>query len=306
MKIFGCSVPYFITILMAALFGAIFFNFIGTSRPKEIEARNQFLLYEMAKMNENQRLKDLEQFELDTQQTLDSFEYQWANLQEGFVLPDDEAFIAKTKSQICTMTGLPPEWFNGKKVIDIGCGLGRYTYGLLLLGAEVTACDASSSALANVIELGKPFGSRLHVIQANILKDPLPIEEYDMAFSFGVVHHTGNTYYAINKVCQAAKKNGKVFLMVYGYPETLGDFRELNEYEALRNELRPLNFEEKVRLLRTKFPEEQVHGWFDAVSPRINDLLTYGELVEVLGSFGVTNVRRTVKNRNLHVVGDKL
>lgn len=273
---------------------------------KELEAKNQFLINELAKTNELLRQKALENEETDSQQTLASFEYQWKNLPTGIALPNDAAFMKQVKSQICSMTALPPEWFQGKKVIDVGCGIGRFSFGLLSLGAEVASCDASASGLQRTMELCKPYQKHLRTFQVNILKDTMPQPEYDLAFSFGVVHHTGNTYLAIKKVCSTAKVGGKIFLMVYGYPEKYEDFLETNSYEALRNELRPLSFEEKLAVLRSKFPEEQVHGWFDAVSPRINDLLKFGELVELLNSLGIENVKRTVKNRNLHIIGDKV
>lgn len=275
------------------------------SKTKEREAKTQFLINELAKTNEMMRQNALEAHEADSQQTLASFEYQWKNLPSGIALPTDPAFMQQVKTQICKMTGLPPEWFPGKKVIDVGCGIGRFTYGLLSLGAEVTSCDASTSALERTQKLCEPYKKHLRTFQTNLLKDKLPQGEFDLAFSFGVVHHTGNTYLAMKKVCSAAKAGGKVFLMVYGYPEKYEDFLETNSYEALRNELRHLNFDEKVSVLRSKFPEDQVHGWFDAVSPRINDLLKFGELVEVLNTMGVQNVKRTMDNRNWHVVGDK-
>lgn len=274
-------------------------------RAKEIAAQNQFIIYELARINEKLRQQELEAHETDVQQTLESFDYQWENLATGDFLPDDPKFMAQVKQSICTMTGLPPDWFQGKKVIDIGCGVGRYTYGLLALGAEVTACDASEAGVEATRALCREFGDRCQVFRANIVEEGLPVNQYDLAFCYGVVHHTGNTYLAIKKVCDAAKEEGRVFLMVYGYPEQHGDYAELNEYEALRQELRPLSFDAKIERLKEKFPKGAVHGWFDAVSPQINDLLRFGELVEILNRFGITGVQRTAKNRNLHVIGEK-
>jgi SAM-dependent methyltransferase len=278
---------------------------LHASRAKEIAAQNKFMIFELARVNEKLRQQDLEAHETDVQQTLESFDYQWGNLASGDFLPDDPKFMAEVKQSICTMTGLPADWFPGKRVIDIGCGVGRYTYGLLALGAEVTACDASEAGVAATRALCKEFGERCQVFRANIVEEALPEKSYDLAFCYGVVHHTGNTYLAIKKVCDAAKAGGKVFLMVYGYPEQHGDYVELNEYEALRQELRPLSFEAKIERLKQKFPKAAVHGWFDAVSPQINDLMRFGELVELLNRFGITEIQRTAKNRNLHVVGEK-
>jgi 2-polyprenyl-3-methyl-5-hydroxy-6-metoxy-1,4-benzoquinol methylase len=265
----------------------------------------QFSIYELAKLNERVRAKELGELEEDSQQTLESFNYQWEHLPAGSYLTSDPVFMKRIESHICEITGLAAEWFKGKKVIDIGCGNGRFTYGLLSLGAEVTACDASSAGIKQTRTICQTYGERLKIFQANIIKDALPRQEFDLAFCFGVVHHTGNTYLAIKKVYDTAKVGGKIFLMVYGYPEKYEDFVELNSYEALREKLRPLGFKEKVEFLRLKYPENQLNGIFDAASPRINDLLKYGELKEFLNALGVDNVRRTLDNRNLHVIGDK-
>jgi hypothetical protein len=48
------------------------------------------------------------------------------------------------------------------------------------------------------------------------------------------------------------------------------------------------------------------HGWFDAVSPRINDLLTFEEIAELLARLGFKNIRRTREGRNHHIVADRL
>jgi hypothetical protein len=127
----------------------------------------------------------------------------------------------------------------------------------------------------------------------------------DLAFCFGVVHHTGNTYLAIRNVCRKVGPTGKVFLMVYGYPEDLPDYRELNQYEALRQELRLADYEERKAMLVDRFGAQAAHGYFDAVSPRINDLMDYEELAELLHRLGFAHVRRTLPNRNLHVVAER-
>jgi SAM-dependent methyltransferase len=274
------------------------FNLLHATNIKEIEAKNQFLLYELANMNEKIRRSDLRNYEEDSKQTLESFDYQWENLSSGKDLPSNPIFIADLQAQISSITGLPQEWSKGKKIIDIGCGLGRFTYGFLLLGAEVTSCDASKAGINPTAILCQSYSNCLNLFQADILKD-------DLAFCFGVVHHTGNTYLAIKKVCETVKIGGKVFLMVYGYPEKYEDFLELNTYESLRSELRLLSFEEKINFLSSRFPEDQIHGWFDATSPKINDLLKYTELVEILAQFGINNISRTVNNRNLHAIGDR-
>lgn len=266
----------------------------------------EFLVYQVAAIKQQMRLDSVTFTPVEREQTMGSFDYQWSNLTEGVHLPSDPTFLPQVKQQLCSITDLPETWFPGKKVADVGCGLGRFSYGLLSLGAQVTAMDQSANGLQRVQELCKPFADRLETKQINVLKEVIPGGPYDMVYSFGVLHHTGNTYQAILNVVPKVKPGGRLFLMLYGYPVRGADFTEQNNYDRLRRQLRNTPFKEKVDYLKSKFDPQLVHGWFDAVSPRINDILTFEEVEDFLLQLGFHNVKRTNDNANLHLVADKL
>ena len=129
---------------------------------------------------------------------------------------------------------------------------------------------------------------------------------YASRVTFGVVHHTGNTYLAAENVCRKVRRGGKVFLMIYGVPETRAALEEVNQYEHIAAAVRNLSFEQRKQYLLDKFGADAAHGWFDAVSPRINDRLTSEEIQDLLEELGFTNITRTLDARNHHVVADKL
>jgi len=54
------------------------------------------------------------------------------------------------------------------------------------------------------------------------------------------------------------------------------------------------------------FPAGQVHGYFDAVSPTINDLHRFDELRKWLVGLGFGDVKRTMPGRNHHVVATRV
>ena len=135
-------------------------------------------------------------------QTLASFDWQWANLAQGDFMPGDPWFDTHAARvlarELCAIDG---RWFVGKRVLDAGCGQGRWTRALLELGAEVTAVDYSEAGLERTRALCAGF-RRLHTRRVNLLEIPhdLARERFDLVFSFGVLHHTGDTRRALSNI----------------------------------------------------------------------------------------------------------
>lgn len=238
-------------------------------------------------------------------QTKASFDYQWEHIPTGRALPSDAGFMAGLEPQLLELLRVPREWFAGKRVVDIGCGIGRYSYGLLGLGAAVTACDQSEAALRRTGELCRPFADRLTLKRIDLLEWD-EVADYDLAFSFGVVHHTGNTYLAIDNVCRKVRPGGRVFMMIYGVPQTRPAFEEVNTYERIAAEMHGLAFDERKAVLESRFGPDRAHGWFDATSPRINDRLTSEEIHDLLAELGFGNIVPAVVARNHHILAERL
>lgn len=240
----------------------------------------------------------------DAAQTKASFDFQWAQMPSGKALPSDDGFMAHVAQDLVAMTGRPRDWFAGRSVVDIGCGLGRYTYGFLQLGAHVTACDQSQAALARTAELCAASSERLRLKQIDLLEWDEQAD-FDLAFSFGVVHHTGNTYRAIENVGRKLRAGGRLFLMVYNMPEDYPGYHDVNAYESIAAQNEALTFEERRRDMVRRFGEERAHGWFDATSPRINDRLTFGEIRDLLTELGFINIAGRIVARDHYVTADR-
>jgi SAM-dependent methyltransferase len=271
-----------------------------------VREQNEYLLREVSRLAAQQRRDAWRQQRgsaLGTQ-TKASFDYQWEHMPTGRALPSDPAFMRGLEAHLCEITGLSKDWFAGKRVVDIGCGIGRYTYGFLKMGALVTSCDQSEAALRATAEIGAPFKDR-HTLKRIDLLEWNETADFDLAFSFGVVHHTGNTYLATENVCRKVRPGGRLFLMIYGVPETRPALREVNEYERIAAEVKDLSFDQRKALLLERFGPDAAHGWFDAVSPRINDRLTFEEIQDLLAELGFINIKRTVDARNHHVIAER-
>src|ERR1700674_3920009 len=86
------------------------------------------------------------------------------------------------------------ERWKGKKVLEIGCGIGTDTINFAWHGAKVTAIDLTEKSLEVARQRAKVFGmeDRVRFIQANAekLSESVPVEPFDLVYSFGVIHHT--------------------------------------------------------------------------------------------------------------------
>jgi SAM-dependent methyltransferase len=240
----------------------------------------------------------------NARQTKASFEFQWEHMPTGRLLPSDDAFMQQVAEELPAMVGRPAEWFRGRAVVDIGCGIGRYTYGLLQLGAHVTACDQSAAALRRTAELCRAHADRLTLRQVDLLEWNEPAA-FDLAFSFGVVHHTGNTYAAVENVARKVRPGGRLFLMIYNVPREYGAYHDVNMYERVAEENVALSFEERKQDMVRRFGEDYAHGWFDATSPAINDRLTLEEIRALLHELGFVGISGRLVARDHYVVADR-
>jgi len=94
--------------------------------------------------------------------------------------------------------------WNGKRVLEIGCGLGTDTINFARGGARVTAVDLSSRSLELARQRAEVFGlaDRIEFVEANAerLSEFVAPAEYDLVYSFGVIHHTPHPERALDQI----------------------------------------------------------------------------------------------------------
>ncbi len=107
------------------------------------------------------------------------------------------------------------EKFQGKKVLDIGCGPGWYTVQYCLGGAEVFAIDLSSSAVQICKEHLKYRNLVADVKVGNAEDLSFDDGTFDLVVSPGVLHHTPNLIKAFQEVYRVLKPGGKAKISLY-------------------------------------------------------------------------------------------
>jgi 2-polyprenyl-3-methyl-5-hydroxy-6-metoxy-1,4-benzoquinol methylase len=111
-----------------------------------------------------------------------------------------------------------PRW-NGKRVLEIGCGIGTDTINFARHGAHVTAVDLSEASLAVARQRAEVFGlqDRIQFHQANAeeLTSYVPPEPYDLVYSFGVIHHAPNVDRVVEQMRAYTSPGTTIKVMVY-------------------------------------------------------------------------------------------
>ena len=111
------------------------------------------------------------------------------------------------------------ERWRGKKVLEIGCGIGTDTTNFARHGATVTAVDLSPQSLELARKRVDVYGLqdqvRFYSGSAEELTQFVPVEPYDLIYSFGVIHHTPHPERVIEQMRHYAKPGTTVKLMVY-------------------------------------------------------------------------------------------
>ena len=86
------------------------------------------------------------------------------------------------------------EQWAGKRVLEIGCGLGTDTINFARAGATVTAIDLSGTSLELARQRARVFelDDRVTFLEADAerLSEYVAPEPYDLIYSFGVIHHS--------------------------------------------------------------------------------------------------------------------
>jgi 2-polyprenyl-3-methyl-5-hydroxy-6-metoxy-1,4-benzoquinol methylase len=109
--------------------------------------------------------------------------------------------------------------WHGKRVLEVGCGIGTDSINFARAGAELTAVELSSESLRIAAQRAEVMGvaDRIRFVEANAeeLTSVLDGEPYDLVYSFGVIHHTPHPARALAEMRALTASGGTLKLMVY-------------------------------------------------------------------------------------------
>jgi len=108
----------------------------------------------------------------------------------------------------------------GKDFIDVGCGSGVFSLAALKLGAErVVSFDYDRDSVECAQFLNEKYGpfDNWQIEKASILDKEWvgSLGQYDVVYSWGVLHHTGDMWSALDNVSILVKPQGSLFISIY-------------------------------------------------------------------------------------------
>jgi len=105
------------------------------------------------------------------------------------------------------------------KFLDIGCGSGVFAIAASKIGAkETVGIDISKESISALLQNQKKFTSpkKVKFFCRSILdKDIFNLGQFDIVYSWGVLHHTGKMWKAIENSLDLVKRNGLLVLAIY-------------------------------------------------------------------------------------------
>jgi SAM-dependent methyltransferase len=108
--------------------------------------------------------------------------------------------------------------WRGKRVLEIGCGIGTDAVNFVRGGADYTGIDYSEASVNLARQRFQVLGltdGQLEVGDGEALPPSVAEKKFDLVYSFGVIHHTPSPRTVVENVRKVLKDDGEFRLMIY-------------------------------------------------------------------------------------------
>ena len=141
-------------------------------------------------------------------------------------LLDEERIVQATDS---LRNMLEVDDLKGKTFLDIGSGSGLFSLAAKRLGAKVFSFDYDPQSVACAAELKRRYfdnDADWQIQQGSVLDTDYvkSLGQFDITYSWGVLHHTGNQWQALSNASDTVAENGKLFIALYNFQPVLSTY----------------------------------------------------------------------------------
>lgn len=124
------------------------------------------------------------------------------------MMPGETPYIRRHVKEMLAFAGITPE----DRVLEVGCGMGRYTIPLLNAGVNVEGLDLSPFLLEKLREAGD--GRELTLHQADIWDPPAHLHgRFDAAIGFFTLHHLHDMELCFTSMARLVRPGGRIVFL---------------------------------------------------------------------------------------------
>lgn len=172
---------------------------------------------------------------------------------------------------------LEVESLEGMSFLDIGSGSGLFSLAARRLGARVHSFDFDPQSVACTTELRRRFFAddpQWKVEEASALDADYvaSLGKFDVVYSWGVLHHTGQMWRALENAQMAVAPGGKLFIAIYNdtgsqasrwkwIKRTYNNLPKLLRLPFTLVVIAPDEIKAMVRSVVTLKPRQYIHSW---------------------------------------------
>jgi SAM-dependent methyltransferase len=143
-----------------------------------------------------------------------NFGYQW-NKFADIQIDREQKNMQQSYNRFFAETGWDKEDLQGKNVLEVGSGAGRFSQIVLdYTNANLFSVDYSNAVEANFKNNGQ-HKDRLHLYQASVYEMPFAKAQFDKVFCFGVIQHTPDVQKTVESIISMAKPGAEVVIDFY-------------------------------------------------------------------------------------------
>lgn len=154
------------------------------------------------------------QSQIEGDHTRFEFGKNWSRFLESV----DDVRIREAEQSLKEMLGI--KTLQDKRFLDIGSGSGLFSLAARRLGARVHSFDYDPQSVACTAELKRRYYSNdtnWTITEGSVLDEEymLSLGQFDVVYSWGVLHHTGAMRQAMENACLAVASGGQLYIAIY-------------------------------------------------------------------------------------------
>ncbi len=203
-----------------------------------------------------------------------AFGLQWKNFAKTQLDSFNGTKISQERLERCL--GFPIEQLQGKNLLEVGSGAGRFTELFVKGGAHVHTVDLSVAVEVNKENIGQ--ADNYKIAQASVYELPFAKQSFDVVICLGVIQHTPSSEKTIEALWQMVKPGGLLVIDHYIWRINYY-FNPATYYRLVLKEMKPQTSKKIVdALVNFFFP---LHWAFRNIAPlewllkRVSPLITF-------------------------------